>query len=669
MKKIYLFLLTAVISAGSFAQTVLIADNPGASNFIVIGNMANHASESIYTEAEIGAGNFITAGSAIQQVFFFMNTEGLTPTVNNFSIYMKNVPLATTAFTDGTYSLTGYSLVFSGTFNATPAGFVGVSLTAPFTRTAGTNLQILIIRADGVTHTGNGFDAAIGNNTSALVNSTRRYNGAAVPAAGVSSLVASTFRPLIAFIHTFPVDAGVNGFDFPTASCYTTPQNIGVEILNDGTTNIAAGAASTTLRIRGANTFTGTQANTAVILPGATELITFTGINLNNLGTNFDTAFVTLAGDGTTYNDTLTTESGVTLISTFPAVEDVEGNLPVFPFAQGIFGDRQLWTLWGGDYLNGDMILPLSPRLPGDSFYIFDSYSGDDSEGFESRLYSNCIDLTTATGALITFWMSHDDVFDTSLDSLYVSVSTDRGQSWTRLTPGFQRPDITAVTPVWRMESVNLNAYIGQTIQVAFEGVSKWGNVIGLDDITISATLPISLLEFNAQRTGSVNKLTWKTSQEANSNKFVIERSTDGTRFLEIGQVAAAGNSNTVRNYSFTDLSPVKGINYYRLRLVDNDNAFKYSTVKNVRNLGSADFSFAPNPVQQHMYVKIDADKADKGTLTITDISGRQVYNQAMNVVAGTNNISIETGKLAPGSYVIKMQLSDDRIVKKFNKL
>ena len=99
MKKIYILLFTFCLIAAANAQTVNIVNNPGTSPNIVVGGSNYHASESIYTDAEIGSGNFTTAASAIEKVNFFMNVEGASPNISNFRIWMKNVPIGTTTFT------------------------------------------------------------------------------------------------------------------------------------------------------------------------------------------------------------------------------------------------------------------------------------------------------------------------------------------------------------------------------------------------------------------------------------------------------------------------------------------------------------------------------------------------------------------------------------------
>lgn len=689
MKKIYILLVFAALGLYSTAQTVSIIENPGTSGNIVVGASNYHVSESIYTANEVGPGNFLSAGSAIEQINFFINVEGVPPLVSNFELYLQNVPAGTTTFTSGAYSTAGYTLVYSGAYNAVAGttGIAGVTLTTPFVRTAGSNLQLLIVRTDNTIHTGNNFFASVGNDVSSASNSTRRYNNTTLPVSGVTSLTASNFRPAVQFIHVFPIDASILGIGSPTVSCYNSSQFIDVLLFNEGTTNISAGAAAVTLKVSGPNSYSNTIPNAALIAPGDFEIITFNGINLNNTGDNIDSAYVNLAGDGTTYNDTLVDITTTAPIlgnppqTQYPLVEDVETTLPIFSYVELVNGDTQLWGLQTGNYTNLDQTVPLVPGTlddpAGTTFYLFDSYSGAGSVGFISRLYSNCIAMPSqllpnpAPVTTVRFWMSHDNVFPASLDSLYLTVSTDKGVTWTRILPGFQRADALQATPQWRQEVVDISAYNGQVIQLGFEGVSDYGNAFGLDDITISFSgiAPVSLLNFDAKRSGTVNNLTWSTSQELNSNRFVIERSTDGRNFDRIADVAAAGNSSVTRNYRFTDASPVKGINYYRLRVVDNDNSFTYSEIKNVRNLGFAEMNIAPNPVQQVMKLTLEAEKTEKAGIVITDLSGKRIYNSSIAVVAGTNTFDIPVNNFSKGTYIVMIQLSEGTMVRKINKL
>lgn len=189
--------------------------------------------------------------------------------------------------------------------------------------------------------------------------------------------------------------------------------------------------------------------------------------------------------------------------------------------------------------------------------------------------------------------------------------------------------------------------------------------------ITASAgnTLPVNLANFSARRSNSVNILNWSTQQETNTRHFVVERSKDGTSYSGIGQVTATGNSTTIRNYSFTDNHPVNGINYYRLRTVDNDNSFKLSDVRSIRNEGLADITIYPNPVKDRLILQVNADKAASGKVVILDVSGKIVYQSIIKIGQGNNMVPIAADAISAGSYIIKIQLNNDLVVKKFNKL
>ncbi len=179
--------------------------------------------------------------------------------------------------------------------------------------------------------------------------------------------------------------------------------------------------------------------------------------------------------------------------------------------------------------------------------------------------------------------------------------------------------------------------------------------------------LPVNIISFTAQRSGRANKLSWTTAQEVNTSYYVIEHSTDGRHYSSIGQVAATGSSNG--NYTFTDYTPVLGINFYRLRIMETNGSSKLSAVRSVRNEGTADVAVYPNPAKDYMMVNITSDITDKAAITVSDMSGKLVYTSNTLINAGMNYINISMAKMSAGTYVIKIQLKDDYVVKKINKL
>jgi hypothetical protein len=180
--------------------------------------------------------------------------------------------------------------------------------------------------------------------------------------------------------------------------------------------------------------------------------------------------------------------------------------------------------------------------------------------------------------------------------------------------------------------------------------------------------LPVNLISFRAQRNGRVNLLNWNTAQEVNISRFVIERSADGSRFAEIGEVTAQGNYSGERQYSFTDVSPNSGLNYYRLKSVDRSGAQKLSDIRMVKNSGTASVGVYPNPVDQQFTLNISSEKSDLAVVSIIDMNGKQVFSRTLSVISGINNVNINARQFAAGTYVVKVQTGGEVIVTKFNK-
>ena len=134
--------------------------------------------------------------------------------------------------------------------------------------------------------------------------------------------------------------------------------------------------------------------------------------------------------------------------------------------------------------------------------------------------------------------------------------------------------------------------------------------------------LPVNFSAFTATKSGSQALLQWQTAQEENSHDFSIERSTDGTNYVSIGDVPAAGNSTTARNYSFTDVAPANGLNYYRLKETDLDNYSMYSAIRTlVFSSGNAQqliwYSIGGNNVE------VDLQNGSNEFYTLTDLNGQ----------------------------------------------
>lgn len=173
----------------------------------------------------------------------------------------------------------------------------------------------------------------------------------------------------------------------------------------------------------------------------------------------------------------------------------------------------------------------------------------------------------------------------------------------------------------------------------------KWSltNVIQFDK---NEPLPVKLIYFNAMAEGKKAHLNWQTGTEQNSDRFDIERSADGLHFEKIGWVKAAGNSTSHVDYSYFDLSPKKGINYYRLKEVDIDNSLQYSEIKSARFGEDTAFALYNNPTNGSD-LKITVNILPS-VLSVFDASGRKV--KEVNITTSSNSLSVAA--LASGTYL-----------------
>lgn len=698
MKKSLLFALLTTLTTIVWGQSVsLVTTYAGSSGNVVVGASTAHVIEAVYTNSEIGATNFVGAGNGITQIQFAANTNstGTFPvTVPNYSIYMKNVPSTVTTFATGTYSLTGYTLVYTGSLSVVSAGAPysftfsgGATLITPFVRTAGTNLQVLIIRSGGAAVPGYVFDCANGieGDGNGATLSSRRYNGTAAAAENSTSLTASAFRPAIKLIRPVAIDASVTGFaSLPSPTCFSTPQSVSVTLKNEGTSAIAPSAAQVKLEISGANSTTQTILNTTSLAAGATETIVFSGLNLNTAGTNNLKAYVTLAGDASTGNDTAKTSLSTTdSYTSYPVSTSAEIASPlVFQYLKTL----SVANHWGlslaspgtnsttGAYKNADLTDSLRPKT-GLNFYLFDSYSGSSSAGHRSVLYAGCFKFTAP--ANISFWMSQDNTYPTTADSVYVVISGDGGNNWVRVAGGgFSRVNSAFATPGWIQRTVDLSLYANSTIHIGLEGVSQYGNVIGIDDIVITGgAVPITLGEFTGSRENNKNVLSWNTLSEMNNKGFELQRSVNGSEFTTIAFIATKaenGTSSSEIKYNYSDKASATNT-YYRLKQIDKDGKTSYSSIVLIKGEKPNRFELVnvyPNPAKEKLNITVTAPKAAQATLTVTDMTGKVVMQQNNQLALGENNISINVAALNTGNYLIKLTCADgcESSVQKFIK-
>lgn len=164
-----------------------------------------------------------------------------------------------------------------------------------------------------------------------------------------------------------------------------------------------------------------------------------------------------------------------------------------------------------------------------------------------------------------------------------------------------------------------------------------------------AALLPVKISSFTAVKNGKSALLEWKTTEETNSASFVVERSADGSNFSSKGTVAAVGQA---ASYQFTDVSPLAGDNYYRLKQVDKDGKSSYSKVLKLNFGKDALVKLSPNPASSYLHVNLE-NIGSALTVTLLDANGRSV-KQAI-LAQGTSSADISLTGIGRGIYTVRM--------------
>jgi len=171
--------------------------------------------------------------------------------------------------------------------------------------------------------------------------------------------------------------------------------------------------------------------------------------------------------------------------------------------------------------------------------------------------------------------------------------------------------------------------------------------------------LPVVLVDFNVNAIENLGVLSWSTSSEVNSDYFDVQRSEDGIQWITIGRQAASQQSNVTQKYGFNDSEPIMGTSYYRLKMVDTDGSFAYSTIKALLMRQPDGYVIYPNPVSARLFIKGIDQKKVLG-VSIVDSNGTEIYKASTLKSEGIN-----VSGFTPGIYSVITQTNTGKRVSK----
>ena len=230
--------------------------------------------------------------------------------------------------------------------------------------------------------------------------------------------------------------------------------------------------------------------------------------------------------------------------------------------------------------------------------------------------------------------------------------------NWTKI--------LDSVTVVGNCVDTVLKVNLPTAKRVKFKDVTNGttGYQLDLDSVYFKSVqpLPARFAAINANLVSNLVKVNWTSDVEVNTANYAIEKSTNGVDFKEIGKIFASNS----RNYSWIDPTPANGINYYRIKSLDNNGSINYSTTVKVIRQTKTGISIFPNPVlDRKMNIQLDGFEAGKYTLNVYNINGQNVLTTSINM----ENSSIAQTIALPNStkagvYQVELTNGANRVVK-----
>jgi len=199
----------------------------------------------------------------------------------------------------------------------------------------------------------------------------------------------------------------------------------------------------------------------------------------------------------------------------------------------------------------------------------------------------------------------------------------------------------------------------------AIDDIKIYARALSKSEI-VGITLPVTLSEFTTMKQNNSTQFSWTTLTENNTGYFEIQRSLNGSEFSTICTMQATGNSSIQKTYKTTDLQPVKGRNYYRLKMVDKDGKTTYSQIRLVIfEKKGIEVNIYPVPAKNLINV-ISNFSGNLLFIRITDINGKQViqFQRANSAI-----LQIPINTFQAGTYVLTISDGVELVKKKIVKI
>lgn len=184
-----------------------------------------------------------------------------------------------------------------------------------------------------------------------------------------------------------------------------------------------------------------------------------------------------------------------------------------------------------------------------------------------------------------------------------------------------------------------------------------------------SGTVPVKFTNVKASQLGRNIRVEWTNQTESDVVRYAVERSANGISFSDITTQAALKNDGGRADYSYVDATPITGVNFYRIRSLEANGKFVYSSIVKVNTgAAAADMLVFPNPVTEKQ-LSLQLTGLAKGvyTLNVINTQGQQVYTRQISYQGGNSSeVILLPASLKTGVYTMQLVSGEIKMNKPF---
>jgi len=668
-----------------------VADNTKGTSLVTIGTSTsskqvpisrkkdNSVYEVIYLQSEIA-----TLGD-ITQLAFYKASGNNSQTISNVKIYLKHT--TTTQFNNGNYSVSGYTLAYSGAFPNSSTGWNEITLNNAFTYNNTANLQMLVINDQSKTNQypkyryTNASKKARFKEWDGSSNQTNLKKTSSRTNIKLVISTSSTPPPPPPQTGIAPVKGDLIISEFASKGHLGVDNNEFIELYNLSESTLDLSHVSLALFDKDRKGKKKQKGDT-LYLTGTLLPDSFYVIAVRNKSNKQPTSALSYDAQSPADKWELKKKSFVELRSDTTII-DYTGSL--FSESQNVNYERTDY-LEGGDNIGADWAvvnyllsspgkenISDAPQITSVSTTAFTEFGSESNNKSSIKMKSKGSVHPGNTKVKIKRGKEHKHKpSGSTMIKRYVEIDPSNQPDNVEMVYHYNESELNGLNE----SALKLYSYYNNAWHYQGGVVDAVNNTITCDMINhfsdwgageASGALPIELLSFDAYYNGKTIDLSWSTASEINNDYFTIERSKDAKNYEVVGTVIGAGNSNITLNYNYKDETSLTGTVYYKLKQTDFNGKFEYfppvavniadnSSVQSKINISVV----SPNPFNNEFSVEFETPNPEPIIVYLYNMRGQMVYKDIYSPTEGKNRYTYNDNKNLPaGYYVIAMKQKD----------